>query len=94
MIKLTDKEYDEVLERFYPKISHIMANRIKKEIKETMNDREYNTFDDLREVVNFIRNEISVDLYSYMLDIIDELELQYEQRTTQKSWNKGKNTDL
>ncbi|MDU5527293.1 MAG: hypothetical protein E6053_07485 [Finegoldia magna] len=55
-----------------------MANRIKKEIKETMNDREYNTFDDLREVVNFIRNEISVDLYSYMLDIIDELELQYE----------------
>lgn len=78
MIKLTDKEYDEVLERFYPKISLIMANRIKKEIKETMNDREYNTFDDLREVVNFIRNEISVDLYSYMLDIIDELELQYE----------------
>ena len=78
MIKLTDKEYDEVLERFYPKISHIMANRIKKEIKETTNDREYNTFDDLREVVNFIRNEISVDLYSYMLDIIDELELQYE----------------
>ena len=78
MIKLTDKEYDKVLERFYPKISHIMANRIKKEIKETMNDREYNTFDDLREVVNFIRNEISVDLYSYMLDIIDELELQYE----------------
>lgn len=78
MIKLTDKEYDEVLERFYPKISHIMANRIKKEIKGTMNDREYNTFDDLREVVNFIRNEISVDLYSYMLDIIDELELQYE----------------
>ena len=78
MIKLTDKEYDEVLERFYPKISHIMANRIKKEIKETMNDRGYNTFDDLREVVNFIRNEISVDLYSYMLDIIDELELQYE----------------
>ena len=78
MIKLTDKEYDEVLERFYPKISHIMANRIKKEIKETMNDREYNTFDDLREVVNFIRNEISVDLYSYMFDIIDELELQYE----------------
>lgn len=88
MIKLTDKEYDEVLERFYPKISHIMANRIKKEIKETMNDREYNTFDDLREVVNFIRNEISVDLYSYMLDIIDELELQYEQTRTQKSWNK------
>lgn len=78
MIKLTDKEYDEVLESFYPKISHIMANRIKKEIKETMSDREYNTFDDLREVVNFIRNEISVDLYSYMLDIIDELELQYE----------------
>lgn len=78
MIKLTDKEYDEVLERFYLKISHIMANRIKKEIKETMSDREYNTFDDLREVVNFIRNEISVDLYSYMLDIIDELELQYE----------------
>lgn len=78
MIKLTDKEYDEVLEMFYPKISHIMAKRIKKEIKETMNDREYNTFDDLREVVNFIRNEISVDLYSYMLDIIDELELQYE----------------
>lgn len=78
MIKLTDNEYDEVLERFYPKISHTMANRIKKEIKETMNDREYNTFDDLREVVNFIRNEISVDLYSYMLDIIDELELQYE----------------
>lgn len=78
MIKLTDKEYDEVLERFYPKISHIMAKRIKKEIKETMNDREYNTFDDLREVVNFIRNEISVDLYSYMLDTIDELELQYE----------------
>lgn len=78
MIKLTDKEYDEVLERFYPKISHIMANRIKKEIKETMSDREYNTFDVLREVVNFIRNEISVDLYSYMLDIIDELELQYE----------------
>lgn len=78
MIKLTDKEYDEVLEWFYPKISHIMANRIKKEIKETMQDREYNTFDDLREVVNFIRNEISVDLYSYMLDIIDELELQYE----------------
>lgn len=78
MIKLTDKEYDEVLERFYPKISHIMANRIKKEIKETMSDRKYNTFDDLREVVNFIRNEISVDLYSYMLDIIDELELQYE----------------
>lgn len=78
MIKLTDKEYDEVLEKFYPKISHIMANRIKKEIKETMQDREYNTFDDLREVVNFIRNEISVDLYSYMLDIIDELELQYE----------------
>ena len=89
MIKLTDKEYDEVLERFYPKISHIMANRIKKEIKETMNDREYNTFDDLREVVNFIRNEISVDLYSYMLDIIDELELQYEQTRTQKSWNKN-----
>lgn len=88
MIKLTDKEYDEVLERFYPKISHIMANRIKKEIKETMNDREYNTFDDLREVVNFIRNEISVDLYSYMLDIIDELELQYEQTRTQKSWDK------
>lgn len=88
MIKLTDKEYDEVLEKFYPKISHIMANRIKKEIKETMNDREYNTFDDLREVVNFIRNEISVDLYSYMLDIIDELELQYEQTRTQKSWNK------
>lgn len=88
MIKLTDKEYDEVLERFYPKISHIMANRIKKEIKETMNDREYNTFDDLREVVNFIRNEISVVLYSYMLDIIDELELQYEQTRTQKSWNK------
>lgn len=78
MIKLTDKEYDEVLERFYPKISHIMANRIKKEIKETMQGRGYNTFDDLREVVNFIRNEISVDLYSYMLDIIDELELQYE----------------
>lgn len=78
MIKLTDKEYDEVLERFYPKISYIMAKRIKKEIKETMNDREYNTFNDLREVVNFIRNEISVDLYSYMLDIIDELELQYE----------------
>ncbi|MDU2574775.1 MAG: hypothetical protein E7C94_02475 [Finegoldia magna] len=78
MIKLTDKEYNEVLERFYPKISHIMANRIKKEIKESMNDREYNTFDDLREVVNFVRNEISVDLYSYMLDIIDELELQYE----------------
>lgn len=78
MIKLTDKEYDEVLERFYPKISHIMANRIKKEIKETMQDREYNTFDDLREVINFIRNEISVDLYSYMLDIIDELELEYE----------------
>ncbi|MDD6906593.1 MAG: hypothetical protein PUI98_07140 [Finegoldia magna] len=78
MIKLTDKEYDEVLERFYPKISHIMANRIKKEIKETMNDREHSTFDDLREVVNFIRNEISVDLYSCMLDIIDELELQYE----------------
>lgn len=78
MIKLTDKEYDEVLEKFYPKISHIMANRIKKEIKETMQGREYNTFDDLREMVNFIRNEISVDLYSYMLDIIDELELQYE----------------
>lgn len=78
MIKLTDKEYDEVLEKFYPKISHIMANRIKKEIKETMQDREYNTFDDLREVVNFIRNEISPDLYSYMLDTIDELELQYE----------------
>lgn len=94
MIKLTDKEYDEVLEKFYPKISHIMANRIKKEIKETMNDREYNTFDDLREVVNFIRNEISVVLYSYMLDIIDELELQYEQTRTQKSWDKGKNTDL
>lgn len=78
MIKLTDKEYDEVLERFYHKISHIMANRIKKEIKETMQDREYNTFDDLREVINFIRNEISPDLYSYMLDTIDELELQYE----------------
>lgn len=89
MIKLTDKEYDEVLERFYPKISHIMANRIKKEIKETMNDREYNTFDDLREVINFIRNDVSPDLYSYMLDTIDELELQYEQTRTQKSWNKN-----
>lgn len=78
MIKLIDKEYDEVLGKFYPKISHVMANRIKKEIKETMNDREYNAFDDLREVVNFVRNEIEADLYSYMLDTIDELELQYE----------------
>lgn len=47
-------------------------------IKLTEEDRKRSTFDDLRNAVNFIKNDISADIYCYMLDVIDELEIKYE----------------
>lgn len=41
-------------------------------------DTTCSTFDDLRNAINFIKNDISKDIYCYILDTIDELEIKYE----------------
>lgn len=46
--------------------------------KLNVEDKECSTFHDLRNVVNFIKNDISTDIYCYILDTIDELEIKYE----------------
>ena len=47
-------------------------------MKFTEEDKKCSTFDDLRNAINFIKNDISADIYCYILDTIDELEIKYE----------------